>query len=191
MSNDAPTPQQLREQYRTLAAGFGDVLTDLPDSAWDGLSACEGWTGRDVVRHVIDTQRDFLTGKEVDLGSAPDLADPAAAWREHAGSVLAALADDAVIGRGFTGFFGPTTVGETLLRFYGFDMLAHRWDVAVAAGRAHAFAEEDLDALEAAIDGFGPALYAEGICQPALSVPDGADRTTALLARIGRSAQVG
>ncbi|MDO9496046.1 MAG: hypothetical protein Q7J48_10110 [Nocardioides sp.] len=37
-------------------------------------------------------------------------------------------------------------------------------------------------------DGFGDPLYAEGICAPALDVPDDAPREDRLLARMGRAA---
>ena len=80
-----------------------------------------------------------------------------------------------------------TTVGETLLRFYGFDMIAHRWDIAAAAGLDHRFTEDELTEMESAADGFGDALYADGICER-LDTPAGADRQTALLARLGRRA---
>lgn len=87
-----------------------------------------GLTARDVVGHMVQTQREMLNGHGVDLGDAPDLkADPAEAWRHHAGRVLHALADEALVGRTYDGHFGPTTVGETLEQFYVWDMLgAHR-----------------------------------------------------------------
>ncbi len=42
--------------------------------------------------------------------------------------------------------------------------------------------------MQRSLDGFGETLYGEGICQPALPEPPGADRQTALLARMGRAA---
>ena len=72
--------------------------------------------------------------------------------------------------------------------FYGFDLIAHRWDLARALGRDERWSEAELDALERGLDGFGDAFYAEGVSKPALPVPEGADRQTALLARMGRRA---
>src|SRR3712207_7325544 len=44
------------------------------------------------VRHLVQTQREFLTGRGVDLGGEPDVdADPAVAWRAHAARVTAAV----------------------------------------------------------------------------------------------------
>ena len=178
--------QTLDRSYLDLAGGFGNVADSLATDDWDRSSPCAGWTARDVVAHVIDTQREFLTGHGVALADPPSLVDPADAWRTHAAAVRAALADESVAGREFDGHYGPTTVGETLLRFYGFDMIAHRWDVAAAAGRAHTFRDDDLTTLEQAADGFGDALYSEGVCLR-IDVPADADRQTRLLARLGRT----
>ena len=114
-------------------------------------------------------------------------ADPAAAWREHAQRVREALTDD-VAATPYEGFFGPSTVGETFDQFYVWDMVVHRWDVARTAGMDAPFSDEELDRTERGIEGFGPALYMEGICRTASS--PARDRTTRLLARLGRRAQV-
>ncbi|TYP84889.1 TIGR03086 family metal-binding protein [Blastococcus xanthinilyticus] len=165
------------------------LLDTVPPAGWTRPSPCEGWTAADVVGHVIETQRDFLATHGVDLGEAPDLAaDPAAAWRAHAERVAGAVSDDAVLARGFDGFFGPTTVGATFERFYVWDMVVHRWDVARAVGADAALTDEELDRVEAGADGFGPALHMDGICRPALDVPADADRATRVLARLGRAA---
>lgn len=125
----------------------------------------------------------------MDLGPAPDVAaDPAAAWRAHARQVAGVLGDDAVAGRQFDGFFGPTTVGAALEQFYVGDMVVHRWDLARAVGAEAGLTDEELDRVEAGADGFGPALHMHGICRSAVDVPGTADRTTRVLARLGRSA---
>lgn len=184
-ANTRPDTPALDRAYLDLAGGFATAADALAPADWDRPSPCEGWTARDVVAHVIDTQRDFLAGHGVALADRPSLDDPAAAWRTHSADVGAALADPAVAGRAFDGHFGPTTVGDTLLRFYGFDMIAHRWDVTAATGRAHTFTDDELDAMATAADGFGDALYGEGVCVR-IDIPAGADRQTRLLARLGR-----
>lgn len=171
-------------EYVQHADAFTNVVAEIRN--WDNESPCEGWTARDVLAHVVDTERDFLTQQDVDLGEAPDLADPVGAWAEHDAAVRAALADPEVAGREFTGAFGPTTVGETMGRFYGFDLVVHRWDLAQANGRAERFSDAELDLLEQSIDGFGEHLYGAGICKPALEIDGGADRQQRVLARLGR-----
>ena len=164
------------------------VLGAVPPDAWDRPSTCEGWTVRDVIRHLVQTQREFLTERGVDLGAEPDVdADPAAAWRAHAARVAAAVADPAVAEQAYDGFFGPTTVGATLEQFYVWDMVVHRWDVARSVGADPALTDAELDRVEAGADAFGEALYMEGICRPAVEPPSDADRTTRVLARLGRA----
>ncbi|MEE4025933.1 TIGR03086 family metal-binding protein [Gordonia sp. PKS22-38] len=188
-SDTAPAMNtDVNDRYRSLAGGFGTVLDAAPADRWSAPSPCDGWTARDVVAHVIDTQREFFTTHGVDLGPRPGLDDPAAAWRTHADVVTDRLADPAVVATPFDGHFGPTTVGETLMRFYGFDMVAHRWDVATAVGNDVRFTDDELSLMETAADGFGPALYGEGVCKSGVEVPADADRQTRLLAKLGRSA---
>lgn len=183
-STDLP----IRDLYRSAAAPLTAVIASLSPTEWDAPSPCDGWDARDVVAHLVDTQRSFLADRGVDLEPAPDTADPAAAWAAHRDQVLALLDDDAVAAIPFDGHFGPTTVGDTLARFYVFDMVAHRWHIARAAGRDETFTEAELDAMEAGIASFGPAIHADGICRPGVEAPDGADRQTRVLATLGRAA---
>ena len=165
------------------------VLDAVPADRWAAPSPCEGWSARDVLDHLVSTQREFLTGRGAELGDAPDVdADPAAAWRDHAERVAEALADDALAQRAYDGFFGPTTVGATFEQFYVWDMLVHRWDLARAVGADDALSDAELDRVEAGADSFGDALHLEGICRPAVEPPPGADRQARVLARLGRRA---
>lgn len=175
-------------RYRTLADAFAQVAARLDGAAWAAASPCEGWNAGDVVAHVIGTQRDFLTERGLDLGPAPEIpTDPAAAWQAHTTAVAAHLDDPAVGDAPYQGMFGPSTVGETLLAFYGFDMVVHRWDVAAAAGQPAAFDEDEMDALDGSIAAFGEHLYGEGICEAPVEVAADASRQVRLLAALGRA----
>ncbi|QGQ20682.1 TIGR03086 family protein [Cellulomonas sp. JZ18] len=184
------TDNAILDAYTERAGGFQAVLDATSTAAWDAPSPCAGWAGRDVVAHVIDTQRDFLARHDVDLGPRPDLADPAAAWRLHADAVRRVLADPGVGGREIETVTGRSTLGATFDMFYGFDMVAHRWDVAAADGRAHRFTDADLDVIEGMVAAMGDHLYGEGVCAPPLDVPADADRQTRALAALGRRATV-
>jgi uncharacterized protein (TIGR03086 family) len=174
--------------YAAAGGPLTALLDAVPPSAWRNPSPCEGWSAADVVGHLIDTQREFLARHDVDLGAAPDVAaDPATAWRAHAGRVTEVLSDDAVPATAFDGYFGPTTVGATFEQFYIWDMVVHRWDVARAVGADASFTDEELDRIEAGADSFGPALHMDGICAPAVEVPADADRDVRTLARLGRA----
>lgn len=165
------------------------VVREVPSEAWDAPSPCEGWTARDVLGHLIETERRFLATHGHDLGPAPDLAaDPAAAWQQHVDRVAPVVADEAAMATEFDGFFGRTTVGAAFERFYVFDMLVHRWDLAVTAGLEAWLSDDELDRIEASADSFGEALHSDGVCAPALEPPAGADRQVRVLARLGRAA---
>lgn len=174
--------------YRRADAPLSAVLSELSAEDWDRTSPCEGWTARDVVRHLVQTERDFLGGHGLDLGAAPEAlaSDPATAWEQHAATVVSVLEDDAVAGREYDGHFGRTTLGESIVTFYVFDMIVHRWDVARAGGRDDVLTDLEMDRIDSSIDAFGDALHMEGICKPGVEAPAGADRQTALLARLGR-----
>ena len=99
------------QHFIARADAFAAVL-DGAGGRWDAPTPCEGWTVRDVVAHAIDSERDFLTRQGLDVGDAPDLVDPAVAWRAHAATVAAVLAQDGVAERSTTGYFGRTTIAR-------------------------------------------------------------------------------
>lgn len=179
------TAQRYEQADHPLAA----LLDGLSPQQWGAPSPCDGWDALDVVRHLIETQRDFLVGRGLDLGQAPDIdGHPAAAWRTHSRAVSALISQDAVAATPYDGHFGPTTIGDTLERFYVFDMVVHRWDVARAVGAEDTLTDGELDQLEAGIASFGDAIHMERICKAGVEAPAGADRQTRVLATLGRRA---
>lgn len=174
--------------YEAVLRPLSAVVDAVPVDDWDRPSPCSDWTARDVVAHIIATQRDLLVGHGHDLGAMPDLSDPAAGLRSHADRVLGLVSRAQVVDVTYEGFFGTTTVGATLVQFYVWDMLVHRWDIARAAGGVETLTPAELDRIEAGANSFGDALHMEGICGPAVSPPAGAGRQVELLGRLGRDA---
>lgn len=177
--------------YLRLAEPFGAVVDRVPATDWDAPSPCEGWSARDVLAHVIHSQRTFLAERGVDAATSVDLdsdpsIDPGDAWRVHLERMRELLTDPAVAGMEYDGVFGRTTVGKSIVAFHGFDLVVHRWDIAAAAGLDERLTDSELDMLERSADGFGEHLYDDGVCKPALPVPDDADRQERVLARLGR-----
>ncbi|MGY1731070.1 TIGR03086 family metal-binding protein [Geodermatophilus sp. SYSU D01045] len=185
---DTTTTTPIAADYAAVLEPLLAVADAVPAAGWDAATPCEDWTARDLVTHLVDTQREFLTGRGIDLGPAPDVAtDPAAALRGHAARVLAAVADPAVADAGYDGFSGPTTVGETLAQFYVWDMVVHRWDLARATGQDATLTAAELDRIESGARSWGDALYTDGICRR-VDAPEGADRPARVLALLGRRA---
>lgn len=173
------------DDFAQHAATFGDIL-DAARGQWDAPTPCEGWTVRDVVTHVVDTERDFLERQDLAPGPRPDLGDPASGWREHAAAVTAVLERDGVAEREYDGYFGRTTIAATMADFYGWDLVVHGSDVARATGQAWSIGEAEADRLHATADGWGEALHSEGVCADAVPVAGDASPTDRLLARLGR-----
>jgi uncharacterized protein (TIGR03086 family) len=184
---DQSPPRDPVALFAQRAARFTEVLDRAAGSpgAWEAPTPCEGWSVRDVVEHVISSQRDFLARQELDAGPEPDLADPVAAWRTQHAHVTDVLTAD-VAGREYDSYFGRTTLGDTLADFYGWDMVVHGSDVARATGQEWSVSEEEAAALHATADGWGDALSSEGVCAPAIEVGEDASPTERLLARLGR-----
>lgn len=165
---------------------FSDVVAAIPQDAWDARSACEEWTAADVVDHVVDTQRNFLARQELAVGDRPD-GSPDLVWHEHLAAVRSRLGAGADLPREYDGYFGTTTIGSTLVDFYGFDLVVHRWDLARSVGRDELFTEAEMDQMENSMKVFGDALYTDGVCAAAVPVPEDAPRQQRLLGLLGRA----
>ena len=173
-------------QHFTDRADAFTAILEAADRQWDAPTPCEGWTVRDVVAHTIETERDFLVRQGYEVGESPDGSDPAAAWRAHATTVAGVLAQDGVAEHEYDGYFGRTTIAATMADFYGWDLVVHGSDVARATGQEWSVSEEEAASLHATADGWGDALYSEGVCTGPVPVPDDASTTDRLLARLGR-----
>lgn len=172
-------------RFRTRADRFGALLDAVGDR-WGDPTPCEGWSVRDVVRHTIATERDFLAQRDLPLGPAPDLDDPAGAWRRHAAAVTEVLGRDGVAEQEYDGYFGRTTIAATMADFYGWDLVIHGWDVARATGQDWSLPDAEVAELDATADGWGDALHSEGVCGPEVAVAPDAPAHERLLGRLGR-----
>lgn len=179
-----PAPASLDAAFRDRARGFTAVVDAVAD--WDAFSPCTGWSARDVLEHVLSTQREFLAARGHTLRSGTE-SDPARAWAVHHGEVEALLADPAVAEQRYDSAFGPSTLGATLIDFYGFDLIVHRWDIARSQGLEERFTPQEITLIDVAVDSWGEHAYAPGIFAHALPVAPEADAQARVLARMGRS----
>ena len=174
----------ISDRYERLAQQFSAALDDLPAESWTAPTPCEDWTVRDAEQHVVDTNRDFLS-RHVTL--EPATGDLRQDWETLRRLTSQILRD----GRGetsFEGHFGPTTIAEVVDRFYGMDLLAHRWDIAQAAGlEQHQHLDDDDAAyyLDVARS-FGEALRMDGVCGPEVPARADAPIGDRLIAFLGR-----
>ncbi|WP_170212972.1 hypothetical protein [Ornithinimicrobium flavum] len=96
------------------------------------------------------------------------------------------LGKDRVAEREYDGYFGRTTIRATMADFYGWDLVVHGSDVARATGQQWSISDDEAQALHTTADGWGEALYSEGICAAPVEVARDASATDRLLARLGR-----
>ncbi|MFT4216396.1 MAG: TIGR03086 family metal-binding protein [Micropruina sp.] len=171
--------------FTDRAERFSHLLAHA-EGRWDAPTPCTDWTVSDLVRHVIDTERDFLDRQQLSLPTPPESADPAQAWQTHAQAVIDVLSHDSIADRSFDGYFGPTTIGDTMANFYGWDLAVHAWDLARATGQGDPISEAEARELSTVADGWGPSLYSAGICAPARPIDDDASDVAKLLAKLGR-----
>lgn len=178
---------EISERYARLSDAFAETVAAVPDDRWSSPSPCEGWTARDVVRHVVDTQGMFLgfVGRKMDdIPSVDD--DPVAAWDAARGVVLGDLEDPERAQEEFDGLMGRSTFEAAVDRFLCFDLVVHRWDLARAAGLDDRIDPEDVRQVEASARALGDAMRGPGAFGPELEAPEGADPQARLLAYLGR-----
>lgn len=179
----------IADRYRRLSDTFTRTVESVPADRWDSPSPCEGWTARDVLRHVIDTHSYPLAPAGLTLPPAPSVDDdPLAAWTQTRDAALDILDDPARAGLEYDGSMGRTSVARTFDAFLGFDLAVHRWDVARATGVDETIPAEDLAMVAAFADRMGDQLHTPGVCGPAVEVPADADEQTRVLGVLGRRA---
>lgn len=178
---------EVSERYGRLAETFQTTIAAVPADRWESPSPCQGWTGRDVVRHVIDAQGMFLGFVDRELGNIPSVdEDPLAAWMAASDIVLGNLEDPEVAAAEFKGFSGPSTFEAGVDRFLCFDLVVHGWDLARAAGLDYRMPAEEIPRIRAAAEAFGPALRSPQAFGPEVEAAPGADDQAQLLAFLGR-----
>ena len=180
----------ISERYASAASRFTDLVQAVPADSWGKPSPCEGWAAKDVLEHVVSTEMDFLGQRDLPKPDIDGL-ELTARWPKVRDTMQSVLDDPDTASMAFDGYFGPTTVQETIDRFYSLDLLVHRWDLAQATGLAE-HATLDADELQT-VNGNMANIPSEVMRTPGLFGPEimpapDADGTTKLMNYLGRSA---
>jgi uncharacterized protein (TIGR03086 family) len=176
-------------EFREVGGRFGEVVRAVPDGRWDGPAPVDGWTARDVVRHLVEWFPGFLAGgSPVTLPPVPPVDDdPVAAWESFAASVQALLDDPATEGLSFDDrHTGSLPLPQAVSQFFTADVFMHTWDLATATGQEPAL---DPDRCAAMLEGMAPyddLLRSSGQYGPRVPVPDDAPAQDRLVGFIGR-----
>lgn len=175
------------ERHREVTAGFTRRVEGTTD--WDAPAPVDGWTARDVVRHLVEWFPGFLaSGSDVSLPSGPSADDdPVGAWRSQAEAVQALLDDPATGGRVLSNpHIGEVALPEAVDRFYTSDVFMHTWDLARATGQDETLDPETCAELLAGMEPIEEVLRGSGQYGARVDVPADADVQTRMLGFIGR-----
>ena len=178
------------DRYIRLADQFGARVEAAPDDAWENQSPCENWKARDVVKHVVETQRRMvwrINGSEGEPDPVSDDADPKQVWAESYAEAKAALQQPDAMAKTVPGPGGNDMPLEMAVgRIYASDVLIHTWDLARAVGGDERL---DADAVAQAFKGLEPMdamIRQNNVFGPKVEPPEGADEQTRFLCFVGR-----
>lgn len=170
--------------FTAMLSAFELSAHHLVPTNWQEPSPCLEWTRADVVRHVIDTQSLFFTNHQLTIEPATD-PNPADAFTEHITRVVPLAKQH--WHKNIEGFFGPSTIGQTISDFYLFDLLIHRWDMTAFTDHETHFTPTELTWLTAKMDDYGDVMYTQGMFAPPVHVAGEANEQSRVLARTGRA----
>lgn len=185
------------DRFRRVAEGLTRTIAEVPDDAWEQPSPCEGWTGRDVVRHLVTwlPGPGFLLGAfGVETRPIPSVDDdPAGAWAAVRDAIQGGLDDPAVAGQvADCGPPGQLSFEAAVDMTCTPDVLIHAWDLAQAAGIPIELDAAEVARQAAGIAGMPPevdaAMRSSGHFGVRVEVGADADPLTRVLAFYGRSA---
>jgi len=173
------------DRYRQNAARLSAAVDAVPTDGWESDSPCEGWTARQVLQHVVESEHGFLAR----FDRAPEVeGDPVRDWPVVRDAVQAALDDPDVAGTEYDGMFGRTTLAATVDDFLSPDVLVHTWDIARATGlpQHEDLPEDEVRRVHGRLASLGPALRSPGVFGPEVEVPADASEQDRFLGFIGR-----
>ena len=180
---------EISDRYRRLADLFAATVAAVPEDQWGKPSPCEGWTARDVLRHVVDNHTLFYSfiGRTIPEGPSVD-DDPVGAIEHVKAAMGRDLEDPATAGTEYDGVFGKRTFEWAVDQFLSGDLVLHRWDLGTAAGLEVEIPVDDIDRAWKDTEFYGEMARQPGVFGPELDPPAGADEQTKLLAFTGRRA---
>ena len=179
------TAASAAERHRLVAGGFTERVEGTRD--WEAAAPVDGWTAREVVRHLVEWFPAFLSGGGVELGRGPSVDDdPAAAWRAHADAVQALL-DEPDADRPFRHpRAGSHPLDQAIDMFYTSDVFMHTWDLARATGQDDRLDPDLCGQLLEGMTQMEDVIRSSGQYGPAVPVPDGAPVQDRMIGFIGR-----
>jgi uncharacterized protein (TIGR03086 family) len=179
--------EQPAPRHRQIAGQFSERVLGTKD--WDAPAPVDGWTAREVVRHLTEWFPAFLAGGAgVELAHGPSVDDdPVAAWQVHSDAVQDLLDDPATAGRVLTNpHIGDVPLDRAVDQFYTADVFMHTWDLARATGQDDRLDPEFCATLLAGMEPMEEVIRSSGQYGARVPVRADADAQAHLLGFIGR-----
>jgi uncharacterized protein (TIGR03086 family) len=175
------------ERHREVGGLFTERTLGVRE--WDAPSPVDGWTARDVVRHLTEWFPPFLAGgADIQLPAGPSVdQDPVSAWRVHVEAVQALLDDPATQEKVLANpHIGELPLDRAVDQFYTTDVFMHTWDLARATGQDDQLDADHCAQLVAGMEQFEAVMRSSGQYGPRVEVPADAGPQARLLGFIGR-----
>lgn len=179
---------EISERYARRASAFAEKVAAVSEDQWTAPSPCEGWTARDVVGHVVDSQGRFLGFVGREMGEHPSVDDdPEGAVRAVTSRIQQDLEDPERAAETFEGFMGTQAFETAVDRFLAADLVIHGWDLARATGQDDTIPAQDLAEMQEAVQQFPEeAMRSPGAFGPVVAVADDASDQDKLMGFLGR-----
>lgn len=183
-----PDVTRTAAQHASTAARFSELVAGVTD--WQVPAPVQGWTARDVVRHLTDWLPGLLAaGSDVRLPIEPSVdVDPVRRWQAQTDAVQHLLEDPAQAALPVVNpnFAPDATVASVIGQFYLPDVFMHTWDLARSTGQPDRLDEQQASQMLDGMEAIEPMLRASGQFGIRQTVGDDADATDRLIAFIGR-----
>jgi uncharacterized protein (TIGR03086 family) len=167
--------------YRAASEWTGEKVAGIKDLA--GSTPCTEWTVRDLLNHMLETQRYFIGAARGEAGSPPG-PTPGDVVSDNPGQDLAQARSEVISA------FSEEGVIEKTMPALGIafaDQLLHGWDLARATGQDATMPDGLADAAYNMIHGRFTEEQRKGVFAPAVPVPDDATPQQRLLGYTGRT----
>ena len=166
--------------YRQASAWTADKVGGVKDL--DGTTPCDEWSVRDLLNHMLDTQRYFLGAARGEDVSPPG-PNPPDALSDNPRQDFERIQADVIDAFSQEGVLDKT--GPALCIAFA-DQLLHGWDVARATGQDDTMPDGLPQAAYDTIHGRFTDEQRKGVFKPELDVADDATPQQRLLAYTGR-----
>ena len=171
------------------------VVAAIGADQWSLPTPCDDWDVRTLVNHVVAGN---LWAAELAAGSTIEAvgdrldgdvlgADPLAAYDASAAAASAVFSAPGAMEAPCAVSYGPVP-GEVYAGHRFIDVLIHGWDAASATGQDTHLDPELVEACWEVVEPQADLLAGSGVFGSGVDAPPSADRETALLAVLGRTA---